>query len=357
MGNWWDDAWKYGKWVIPAVGAADEAIRAGYRMGDNAVQGRDWIAGDGQGRDVTSGVLGGAMINAGPASGSGGSGYAPPSGLDTSQSDQARAEMMDFVGALKEQAAGRGPSAAQDQLTSATDANIRQAMALGQSQRGVGYQAGIKGMLSNQARTQQESALQSSFLRNQERMQAQNQLGGILGQMRGGDISQQGSAIDLEKVRQNWEVAKLDEAARKRAATNQLVGAGLQTGGALIETGMQGQGKPATPAQPTNPNGPDADGTYRAASGGQIPGTAQAPGDSPRNDTVPAMLSPGEIVLPRTVAQSADAPDKAAEFVAAIKAQKSKAPAAKGDYGALVAKQKQLQAQMAKLQAQLAGHA
>jgi hypothetical protein len=34
--------------------------------------------------------------------------------------------------------------------------------------------------------------------------------------------------------------------------------------------------------------------------GGQVPGQANVSGDSPKNDTVPALLSPGEVVLPRT---------------------------------------------------------
>jgi hypothetical protein len=338
--GWWD----YAKWIFPAVGAADEAARAVYRLGDNAVQGKDLIMGDGKGTDATAGVLGGSAVDhaLGPNMGSGsvgaGPGYAPPAGLDTTQSDSARNEMMQFVSALKEQAAGRGPSAAQDQLRSATDANIRQAMALGQSQRGVGYQAGIKNMLANQARTQQESALQSSFLRNQESMQAQSQLGGVLGTMRQGDLGQQASSTDVEKLKQNWAVAKLDDAGRKRAADNQLAGSVINAAGAAgAQYASSGKGK---------------------AAGGLIQGTPQAPGDSPRNDTVPAMLSPGEIVIPRTVAQSVDAPDRAAEFVAAIKASKgAKAAPAKGDYGALMTKQRQLAAQMAQIQAQLAGHA
>lgn len=38
--------------------------------------------------------------------------------------------------------------------------------------------------------------------------------------------------------------------------------------------------------------------------GGHVPGQAKMPGDHPANDTVHAMLSPGEIVIPRTVAKS-----------------------------------------------------
>ena len=35
--------------------------------------------------------------------------------------------------------------------------------------------------------------------------------------------------------------------------------------------------------------------------GGPVPGQAKVPGDSPKNDIVPAELSPGEVVLPRSI--------------------------------------------------------
>lgn len=38
--------------------------------------------------------------------------------------------------------------------------------------------------------------------------------------------------------------------------------------------------------------------------GGHVPGQANVPGDSPKNDTVKAMLSPGELVIPRSLADS-----------------------------------------------------
>jgi hypothetical protein len=43
-------------------------------------------------------------------------------------------------------------------------------------------------------------------------------------------------------------------------------------------------------------------GNYK--NGGHVPGQATMDGDHPQNDTVHAMLSPGEIVIPRTVAKS-----------------------------------------------------
>jgi hypothetical protein len=58
-----------------------------------------------------------------------------------------------------------------------------------------------------------------------------------------------------------------------------------------------------------------------AAHGALIPGRAKVKGDSSKNDTVPAVLSPGEIVIPRSIAQGKDAPKRAAEFVAKVLAK------------------------------------
>jgi hypothetical protein len=58
------------------------------------------------------------------------------------------------------------------------------------------------------------------------------------------------------------------------------------------------------------------------AAGGAIPGRASKAGNSYSNDTVPAMLSPGEIVLPRSVTQDPAAAEKAKQFVEAIKKRK-----------------------------------
>ena len=65
------------------------------------------------------------------------------------------------------------------------------------------------------------------------------------------------------------------------------------------------------------------------AHGGPIPGVAATSGDSEKNDRVPAMLSPGEIVLPRSVTMAKNAPEAAARFVAA-QLNKSKSAPAKG---------------------------
>lgn len=53
------------------------------------------------------------------------------------------------------------------------------------------------------------------------------------------------------------------------------------------------------------------------AAGTKIPGQAKVKGDSPKNDTVPAELEEGGVVIPRSVMQSKDPKAAAARFVAA----------------------------------------
>lgn len=60
------------------------------------------------------------------------------------------------------------------------------------------------------------------------------------------------------------------------------------------------------------------------AAGGDVPGKARVRGDSPKNDTVKTMLSPGEIVLPRSVTQSKDPAQAAADFVSMELAKRGK---------------------------------
>lgn len=69
-----------------------------------------------------------------------------------------------------------------------------------------------------------------------------------------------------------------------------------------------------------------ATATQGRARGGRIEprGRRLVPGDHPANDVVPAMLSPGEIVLPRSIAQAEDAPEKAASFVRALQREETK---------------------------------
>lgn len=87
-------------------------------------------------------------------------------------------------------------------------------------------------------------------------------------------------------------------------------GAGIDTAAAPVESA--GIGEVIGEAAPL---------ALAASTGGKVGGQAMAKGDSSKNDNVPAMLSPGEIVIPRSVLQSEDPVGGSAKFVQAILAR------------------------------------
>lgn len=258
---------------------------------------------------------------------------APTAGqINTAPSDEARAQQMALIAQLQRSASGVGPSLAQHQLQQATDANLQSALALGASQQpqGLSPQAALRGIADQQARIQQDAVGQAGLLRLQEAQNAQNMLGNVLSGTRGQDMSlagaQAGNELERERLAANTQLGydTLNTGMRQREFDRRAgvlggIGQGLVQGGKMLATGMSG--------------------------GGPVLGRARAAGDSASNDTVPAMLSPGEIVLPRSVAQDDDAPEKAAAFVAAIKRRKDgagKSPA--GHMRRLEALEKRLRA-------------
>ena len=89
-----------------------------------------------------------------------------------------------------------------------------------------------------------------------------------------------------------------------------LIGGLIGTGGEIAAAGM-------TPAAGAYEGGEIHD----FLKGGSVPGRPHVDGNSPKNDTVPAMLSPGEIVLPRTIAKNPQ-PDRVMEFLNRIRKPK-----------------------------------
>src|SRR5690242_21257848 len=58
--------------------------------------------------------------------------------------------------------------------------------------------------------------------------------------------------------------------------------------------------------------------------GGKVPGEPLVFGDDEINDTVPAWLSPKEIVIPVSIATSPNAPELAADFVRALQEREAR---------------------------------
>lgn len=92
--------------------------------------------------------------------------------------------------------------------------------------------------------------------------------------------------------------------------------------------GGGGKGLMGGGAGDTNGGTSMGSGMMMAHDGTFVPGKAKVKGDSEKNDTVPAMLSPGEVVLPRTVMNAKDPAKAAYDFVSKLA---SKAPKNEAD--------------------------
>jgi len=237
------------------------------------------------------------------------------------------AEQAALADALRAQAEGRGPSLAQMQYQRALEASQAAAASQLASARGLSPAQAQRLLITRQAGAQAAAASQSAQLRLQEQQAAQAALGNLLGQRRqqellGGQLAAglYGTAGSLG-TQQAISQAEIDQRAK-----GMVLGYGKEQqeveqkrSGAIAGAGAAG-----------------AEGLFKAMTAArgremptrEIPGKAKFKGDTRSNDTVPALLSPGEIVLPRSVAQAPDAPQKAMKFVDAIKKQKRPSPKA-----------------------------
>jgi hypothetical protein len=257
------------------------------------------------------------------------------------QTGQQQAEL---AAALKAQMEGRGPSLAAMQYARALEASQAAAASQLASARGLSPAQAQRLLMTQQAAARQAAAGKSAELRLQEQQAAQAMLGTALAQQRqlsllGGQAAGQlgASAGQLGLSQQQMEQQRLlQESQLKReeeAATERLI-TGLVTAPLSALTG--GLAQPRAPAAPAVPPSP-------RSKGGEIKGRAKFDGDTRSNDTVPALLSPGEIVLPRTIAQHEKAPEKAKKFVEAIKSKKK--PGVK-DYVAALSRIEELESRL-----------
>lgn len=232
--------------------------------------------------------------------------------------------------ALQNQMQGGGPNLAQTQLQAGTDRAMQQAAALGASQRGLSPGAAARQILQQQAGINQGAANEAAQLRQQQQLQAQQQLGNVLAQQgqlglsaagEAGNLQQAQNALNLQQSLGTQGLNLQAQLANQQAANNFLPGL------------LGGTGQAATGIAKLAEGG----SVHDFRDGGQVPGEAEHEGDHPDNDTVPAMLSPGEVVVPRTMVKQAQLdPEKVANFVAAFSGE----PRASGYGRVLQAKKK-----------------
>jgi hypothetical protein len=254
--------------------------------------------------------------------------------------------------ALRAQAEGKAPSLAQMQYARALEQSQAAAASQLASARGLSPAQAQRLLMTRQAAAQQQAAGQSAMMRLQEQQAAQQMLAQaltaqrqqeILGASTAGMLGQQAGALGLSQ--QQMEQQRLSAQYAQQLAEQQRLEKGIGTaigtvGGVLLGSALGPAGSMA---------GAELGGKLGAqigsqfAGGGEIAGRSKFKGDTRSNDTVPALLSPGEIVLPRSVAQDEKAPEKAKKFVEAIKSKKKPSPK---DYAQAIARLKELEARM-----------
>lgn len=156
------------------------------------------------------------------------------------------------------------------------------------SQRGLSPALAASIAATKQAELGGQTTQQAGILGLQQQMEAQKQLGGLAsgaatlgseGATRiGGQLSQ--ADIESKKIKAGINAANQAAIAGDKARTVQAV-TGVLGGAAQVGAAAAG-----------------------AAHGGRIDGVAPYSGDTLKNDVVPANLSPGEIVIPRSAAGS-----------------------------------------------------
>lgn len=246
-----------------------------------------------------------------------------------------------LAGQLQDQAAGGGPNPALAQLALTTGQNMQGQAALMASQRGASRNpaalsrqamqqgAGIQQQAAGQAavmRAQQQLAAQQALMQQQQAMggmtanmgntanliaQQQAQMSNTAGQNVGLFANTQNAAAQLANQRYGQQLQDYRQTQGQRIALLQNmnnVNAAVQMQNAQNAAGIIGSGVNAAGmafGMPMNQGGqvpmrsPLCD-YARMSHGGKVGGMAKVQGDSPQNDTVPAMLSPGEVVIPRT---------------------------------------------------------
>lgn len=235
--------------------------------------------------------------------------YAPGSlAAALANSQQVQGQQQALAQALVAQSRGQGPNPALLQLKQTTDQNAQAAAGLAASQRGMNPALARQMAVEAQTNANQTAGGQAAVLGAQQQLAATGQLGQLYGTM-----GQQGLEQQQLMDNSNIETQKINAGVGSQNAqtSGQMMGGLMQGAGALGASALSNQG--STPPPSTGPS------TY--ARGGQIPGRAQVSGDSKTNDTVPAMLSPGEIVIPRSHAENAQ---MAKEFIDELMSKQKK---------------------------------
>ena len=222
---------------------------------------------------------------------------APGAELDVNQSGADRTRMAGYLSQLQGQAQ-TGGGAWESALAANTHATQQSAQALSQT-AGLDPMSAAMNAGNAEAGAAQRSVGQGNLLRAQTQQNARGQLADALG---GQGAADAGEAAGVAGARQGVREANTSIVNAANKANQQTEGAIGQGFLSLLGMGGKAYG-----------------GEIGLSDGGKVPGTPEVFGDDQRNDTVPAKLSPGEIVIPISITSRPDAAQAAAAFVDAVK--------------------------------------
>lgn len=250
---------------------------------------------------------------------------------------------------LQQQTLGQGPNPAQAALNANTGTNVANTAALMAGQRGASANPGLiaRQAAGQGAQIQQNAVGQEATLNAQQQLSAEQLLAQQQSQLVSGTLGGQNANTNLlnaniqgqdaqnvasinnygmeQKINADTAAANAKAKDAKSQGIVDSIGKSIPVLGQFFAHGGQIPDHLHAVGKIVHP---DFIKAKNFRSGGNVAGKAPVQGDSYKNDDVPALLSPGEAVLPRSVTQSADAPNKAKEFMKHL--EKGKHADAKG---------------------------
>jgi hypothetical protein len=194
-------------------------------------------------------------------------------------------QQQSFANYLQQQATGMGgPNPAQAQFDQNINQIAQQQAGAIASQKGISPALAMKMIADQGANAQQNAAGQAATMQAQNQLNSQGLYANQLGTMAGQALNSQGQFLGAQ---QNTDRVNSGVASQNADAT-QKTNQGLLGGIAKIATG----------------------GFF--ASGGEVQGSAPQGPDSVQNDTQVIAATPGEVVIPKSIAHD---PEKAKKFI------------------------------------------
>ncbi len=260
------------------------------------------------------------------------------------QQQETYAQQQNLANMLLAQSQGQGPNPAQAQYNQNVGQAAKAQGSLMASQRGassnpalIARQAAMQGAaMQNQASGQAATLQAQQQLAAQQALQQQQQ-SMASNALQGQNIQLQGAAAQNQTITQGQLGAQninANVANQNSAQKGNMLGGLLSGGGAASSLGSMfaSGGEVSDPQllpfnafdtkQDKGKGGGGGAGVMALAAlqkGGNVPGKAAVKGNSLKNDKVPALLSPGEVVIPRSITESPDMEKKAIEFLKHIK--------------------------------------